>query len=221
MISPDIRPLVLSSTSANDALIVIDMQNDFLPGGALAVEGGDSVIAGINMLGRRFEHIILTQDWHPWRHISFASSHGMRSFIDTVTTPFGIQRLWPDHCVQGSRGAELSSQLDLPNAELVLRKGFRREIDSYSAFVENDGATRTGLAGYLHERGLSRLFFTGLAYDLCVGFSALEAVSLGFETIVVEDLSKAIDVKNGVQSMNEAFDTAGVKHVLSAELLVS
>lgn len=178
----------------SDALLVIDMQIDFLPGGPLAVNGGDEIIAGINGLARRFEHVILTADWHPAGHISFASTHGKQPFTDTAQVAYGVQTLWPDHCVQGTPGAEITPDLDIPHAELLLRKGFRQEIDSYSAFLENDKGTRTGLAGYLRERELRRLFFVGLAYDFCVGFSALDAHRMGFEPIVVEDLTRPVDL---------------------------
>ena len=177
-----------------DALLVIDMQTDFLPGGPLAVEEGDRIIPGINALARKFDHVLLTADWHPVHHISFASTHGKHPFTDTVEAPYGVQNLWPDHCVQGTPGAAIAPALDIPHAELLLRKGFRKDIDSYSAFVENDKHTRTGLAGYLRERELTRLFFVGLAYDFCVGFSALDAHRLGFESVVLEDLTRAVDL---------------------------
>ena len=183
-----------------DALLVIDMQADFLPrtaqhDSALAVTNGDEIIPGINALAARFHHVILTQDWHPRGHISFASTHpGKHPFTDTAAAPYGTQTLWPDHCVQGTPGAEITAALDIPHAELLLRKGFRRDIDSYSAFLENDKCTRTGLAGYLRERELHRLFFVGLAFDFCVAFSALDAHRLGFEPIVLEDLTRAVDL---------------------------
>ncbi|HLI75471.1 MAG TPA: nicotinamidase [Acidobacteriaceae bacterium] len=177
-----------------DALLVIDMQTDFLPGGPLAVPDGDAIIPGINALARKFDHVLLTADWHPGGHVSFASTHGMAPFTDTVEVPYGTQALWPDHCLQGTPGAEIAPALDIPHAELLLRKGFRREIDSYSAFVENDKHTRTGLAGYLRERELHRLFFVGLAFDFCVGFSALDAHRLGFEPVVLEDLTRAVSL---------------------------
>ena len=177
-----------------DALLVIDMQIDFLPGGPLAVAGGDEIIPGINALARKFDHVILTSDWHPSGHISFASTHGKHPFTDTVQSPYGIQALWPDHCVQDTPGAGITPALDIPHAELLLRKGFRREIDSYSAFVENDKHTRTGLAGYLRERELHRLFFVGLAYDFCVVYSAVDAHRLGFEPIVLEELTRAVNL---------------------------
>ncbi len=201
--------------SAHDALIVIDMQQDFLPGGALAVTGGDAIIAGINRVARAFDHVILTQDWHPQGHISFASTHKKRPFTDTIETRYGRQQLWPDHCIQGSKGAELSPDLYIRHAELILRKGFRLGIDSYSAFTENDRVTPTGLAGYLRERNLSRLFFTGLAYDFCVASSALAASRLGFEAIVVEDLSRAVDSLNGIPATNQAFAASAVKRISS------
>ncbi len=204
-----------------DALLVIDMQVDFLPGGALAVDGGDAIIPGINALAARFDHVILTQDWHPLEHISFASTHpGKQPFTDTIQAPYGTQHLWPDHCIQGTTGAALHPDLDIPHAELILRKGFRRDIDSYSAFTENDQHTPTGLAGYLRERGLTRLFFTGLAYDFCVGFSALAAARLGFESIVFEDLSRAVNLPGTVDATNTAFAAAGVQRISSAAFLI-
>ena len=203
---------------STDALLVIDMQLDFLPGGALAVAGGDAILTGINALATKFEHVILTQDWHPRGHISFASSHGKQPFTDTVEAAYGTQTLWPDHCIQGSPGAQLHPDLDIPHAELILRKGFRSDIDSYSAFTENDAATPTGLAGYLRERGLTRLFFTGLAYDFCVGFSALAAARLGFESLVVEDLSRAVNLPGTVEKTNNAFAAANVQRILTTDI---
>ena len=203
-----------------DALLVIDMQLDFLPGGALAVTDGDAIIPGINALAARFDHVILTQDWHPRNHISFASSHpGKHPFTDTIEAPYGTQTLWPDHCIQGTHGANLHPDLSIPHAELILRKGCQRNVDSYSAFTENDQQTPTGLAGYLRERGLTRLFFTGLAYDFCVGFSALAAARLGFESIVIEDLSRAVNLPNTVDATNTAFAAASVQRISSSELL--
>ena len=201
-----------------DALLVIDMQNDFMPGGTLAVAEGDAIIPEINELAERFEHVIVTQDWHPAGHISFAATHGLQPFTDTIEASYGTQTLWPEHCIQASHGAELHEALDLPRAELVLRKGFRKGIDSYSAFLENDGTTATGLAGYLRERGLQRLFFTGVAYDFCVGFSALAAAKLGFEAVVLEDLTRAVGLPGTVEKTNAAFAAAGVQRVASAEL---
>ena len=202
-----------------DALLVIDMQLDFLPGGALAVADGDAILPGINALAARFDHVILTQDWHTPNHISFASTHGLHPFTDTVQAPYGTQHLWPDHCIQGTRGADLHPDLAIPHAELILRKGFRQHIDSYSAFTENDQQTPTGLAGYLRERGLTRLFFTGVAYDFCVGFSALAAARLGFESIVLEDLTRAVNLPSTVDTINAAFTAANVQRISSAALL--
>jgi nicotinamidase/pyrazinamidase len=201
-----------------DALLVIDMQNDFLPGGSLGVAEGDAIVPGINALAAKFEHVILTQDWHPAGHVSFASTHGLRPFVDTVEVAYGTQHLWPDHCVQGTHGAELHAALDIPHAELLLRKGFRRKIDSYSAFTENDGATPTGLAGYLRERGLTRLFFVGVAYDFCVGFSALAAARLGFEAVVIEDLSRAVGLPGTIDTTNAAFAAEAIQRISSSVL---
>ena len=192
------------SLRATDALLVIDMQLDFLP--------------GIHALAAQFDHVILTQDWHPRGHISFASTHGLLPFTDTVQAAYGTQTLWPDHCIQGTSGAALHPDLDIPHAELILRKGFRRDIDSYSAFTENDGVTPTGLAGYLRERGITRLFFTGLAYDFCVGFSALAATQLGFESLVVEDLSRAVGLPGTLETTNAAFTAADVQRIQSTYL---
>lgn len=202
----------------NDVLLVIDVQNDFCPGGALAVAGGDEVIAPIHAVAQRFEHIVLTQDWHPADHASFAAAHAGKQPFESVQMYYGQQTLWPAHCVQGSRGAEFHPALSLPRAELVLRKGFRREIDSYSAFFENDRVTATGLAGYLRERGLRRVFLVGLAYDYCVGFSALDARRLGLEAFVLGDACRAIGLNGSVESMEEKFASAGVNVVNCAEI---
>ena len=197
-----------------DALLIIDMQNDFLPGGALAVAEGDAIIPGINALARRFEHVILTQDWHPAGPISFASSpEGKTPITDKEEAAYGTQTLWPEHCLQGSRGAELHADLSIPHAEMILRKGFRKDIDSYSAFLENDKTTGTGLAGYLRERKLGRLFFTGLAYDFCVGFSAIDGAKLGFESYVVEDLSRAVHLPGTVETANSTFSSLGIQRI--------
>lgn len=202
----------------HDALIVIDVQIDFCPGGALAVTDGDAVIPAIHAIAPRFAHVILTQDWHPAGHSSFASSHSGKQPFEPIEMPYGPQSLWPEHCVQGSRGAEFHPQLNLPQAELILRKGFRREIDSYSAFFENDRATPTGLAGYLRERGLTRVFFAGLAYDYCVGYSALDARRLGLPAFVVRDACRAIDFNGSVAAIDAEFAQAGVMLVESAQL---
>ncbi len=204
---------------SRDALIVVDVQNDFCPGGALAVPGGDAVIPVIQRIAPAFEHIMLTQDWHPRGHCSFASSYPGKKPGDVVLVAGLEQRLWPEHCVQGTRGAELHPDLRLDRAELILRKGFRKEIDSYSAFFENDHTTPTGLAGYCRERGLERMFFVGLAYDFCVGFSALDARACGFEAVVVRDACRAIDVEGSVATMEAEFAKVGVGVVRSGQAL--
>ncbi len=205
--------------SPTDALLVIDLQNDFCPGGHLPVEHGDQIVPLINRLGRRFSHVLLTQDWHPAGHISFASAHPGRDPQDTITTPYGPQTLWPDHCLQDSDGAALHPGLDLPHAELILRKGFRPNIDSYSAFRENDHQTPTGLAGYLRERSLQRLFLAGLAYDFCVRFSALDGAALGFECLVLEDACRPVAVKNSVEATKQSFADHNIPRLQTTALL--
>ncbi|GGC72465.1 bifunctional nicotinamidase/pyrazinamidase [Chelatococcus reniformis] len=177
-----------------DLLLVVDVQNDFCPGGLLPVPGGGEVVAPINRLMGRFDHTVLTQDWHPADHMSFASAHPGRQPYDTVALAYGPQILWPDHCVQGSRGAEFHPDLDLTRAELVLRKGCDRGIDSYSAFMENDRTTPTGLAGYMRERGFERVFLTGLAFDVCVLWSAEDAHRLGFAAVLIDDACRSLDL---------------------------
>jgi nicotinamidase/pyrazinamidase len=201
-----------------DALLVIDVQNDFCPGGALAVSGGDQVIAPILKIAPRFAHIVLTQDWHSPNHTSFASAHPGRQPYDTIEMPYGPQTLWPNHCVQQTHGAEFHPDLHLPRVELILRKGFRPEIDSYSAFFENDRTTPTGLAGYLRERGLTRVFLCGLAYDYCVGYSALDARRLGFEAVILQDACRAIDLNGSVAKIEAEFAAAGILLIRSEEL---
>ena len=203
----------------NDALLVIDMQNDFLVEGApLQVRGGLELIPGINALAARFPHVLLTQDWHPAHHISFASTHSRQPFTDSIDAPYGPQALWPDHCLQGTSGADIHPGLHLPQAELILRKGFRTGVDSYSAFFENDRTTATGLAAYLRERSLTRLFFVGVALDFCVGHSATAAARLGFESFVVDDLTAAVDLPGTVAAVDQAFTAANV-HRLGADTL--
>ena len=201
-----------------DVLIVVDVQNDFCPGGALAVYGGDAVIGPIHRIAERFEHIVLTQDWHPANHTSFAVMHAGKIPYDTIELTYGAQTLWPVHCVQGSRGAEFHESLQLTRAELIVRKGFDAQIDSYSAFFENDRRTPTGLAGYLRERGLKQCFLAGLAYDYCVGYSALDARRLGFEAVVVRDACRAIDLNRSVEAMEAEFRAAGVTLIESGTL---
>ncbi len=195
---------------SDTALIVIDVQNDFCPGGALAVNDGDQVVPVINGLVKSFRHVILTQDWHPAGHSSFASSHPGKEPFETVEMPYGPQTLWPDHCVQGSLGAEFHPDLERTKAELIVRKGFRRDIDSYSAFFENDHRTPTGLGGYLKERGISEVHLAGLATDFCVAYSALDAVKLGFRTTVVMEGCRAIDLGGSLATMTEKMNQAGV-----------
>ena len=192
-------------------LVVVDVQNDFCPGGALAVERGDEIIPTINELIRSHEHVVLTQDWHPADHASFASQHEDRKPFETVEFPYGAQTLWPDHCVQGSFGAQLHAGHAWTKAELIIRKGFRRSIDSYSAFFENDHKTPTGLGGYLNERGIRHVVLAGLATDFCVGFSALDARKLGFSVTVVESASRAINLQGSLERMQAEWRKAGVK----------
>ena len=194
---------------ANEALVVIDVQNDFCPGGALAVTGGDQIVPGINALMDEFRAVILTQDWHPANHSSFATSHPGRQPYDQVEMPYGPQILWPDHCVQGSAGAEFHPSLRT-DADLILRKGFRREVDSYSAFFENDHRTPTGLAGYLRERSIDTVTLVGLATDFCVNYSALDGARLGFRVTVREDLTRAIDLSGSLSAAHAAWADAGV-----------
>jgi nicotinamidase/pyrazinamidase len=205
--------------TSEDVLIVVDVQNDFCPGGALAVTDGDAVIEPIHRIAPRFDAIVLTQDWHPWNHASFASTHPGRKPFDTVELTYGPQTLWPSHCVQGTDGADFHPALDLPQAQLILRKGFRSQIDSYSAFFENDRTTSTGLAGYLRERGLTRAFFVGLAYDFCVGYSALDARRLGFEAVILSNACRAIDLNGSVRNIESEFAAAGVVLIRSSENL--
>ena len=181
------------SLRADDALVVVDIQYDFLPGGSLAVAGGNEIIEPINALAQRFRNVIQTQDWHPPGHISFASSHPGLEPFQTVELPYGLQVLWPDHCVIGTKGAQFSVALDIPHVQTIIRKGYRETIDSYSAFRENDHQTPTGLAGYLTERGFKRLFVCGLATDFCVAWTAEDGLKAGFETVVIEDATRAID----------------------------
>jgi nicotinamidase/pyrazinamidase len=203
-----------------DVLVVIDVQNDFCPGGALAVADGDAVIEAIHRIAPRFQHIVLTQDWHPANHSSFASAHPGKKPFEQIELSYGTQTLWPDHCVQGSKGADLHPALHLPQAELILRKGFRPQIDSYSAFFENDRITPTGLAGYLRERNLTRIFLAGLAYDFCVGYSALDARRLGLSTVVIRDACRAIALDGSVAAIEAEFAKAGVELIECAELSV-
>ena len=194
-----------------DILLVVDIQNDFCPGGSLPVPRGDEVVPLINGLAAQFSHVVLTQDWHPRGHLSFASSHPGKTPYQTIEVSYGRQVLWPDHCVQGTGGAAFCKDLEIPHAELVLRKGYHREIDSYSAFHENDRKTRTGLAGYLRERGFRRVFLAGLAFDFCVRYSAEDARREGFEAIVIEDACRGIDIDGSMAATRELFAASGIR----------
>ncbi|HEY6413226.1 MAG TPA: bifunctional nicotinamidase/pyrazinamidase [Edaphobacter sp.] len=201
-----------------DVLLVIDLQNDFCPGGALAVTDGDAIIPTINALAQKFDHVILTQDWHPTQHISFSSTHANTKPYETIEAPYGPQTLWPDHCVQQTQGAAFHPALAIPHAELILRKGFRRQIDSYSAFLENDHMTPTGLAGYLRERNLTRLFLCGLAYDFCVRYSAIDGKQQGFETIVIEDATRPVNLGSSIAETNHALANSQIVRLANGDL---
>jgi nicotinamidase/pyrazinamidase len=194
----------------SDVLLVIDMQNDFCPGGSLAVAGGDEIVAKINQLAHGFAHVVLTQDWHPASHSSFASTHPGKHPFEMVTMDYGPQTLWPDHCVQGTKGAEFHAGLDIPHVELIVRKGYRKMIDSYSAFFENDHKTPTGLGGYLTERGFTHVTCVGLAFDFCVRYSAEDARGLGFDTEVIEAACRAIDLNGSAAATKVSFAERGV-----------
>lgn len=197
--------------SVADALLVVDVQYDFLPGGALAVPHGDQIIPVINELAANFKSVVLTQDWHPKGHISFASSHPGTHPHDEIDVAYGRQVLWPDHCVQDSQGAALSTDLHIPHARLILRKGIRREVDSYSAFLGADRVSKTGLAGYLNELGIKNLFIAGLATDFCVACTAMDAIDAGFTATVVEDAAHAIDINGSLAAAWESMLNHGVK----------
>jgi nicotinamidase/pyrazinamidase len=193
-----------------DVLLIVDVQNDFCPGGALAVPDGDAIVPAVNRLARSFAHVILTQDWHPPGHASFASSHPGKRPFDAIEVSYGTQILWPDHCVQGTQGASFHPELDVPHAELVVRKGFRSAIDSYSAFRENDRLTPTGLAGYLRERRLERITMCGLATDFCVGFSAIDGRAAGFAVTVMTRACRGIDLDGSLARAMRSMSDAGV-----------
>lgn len=200
------------------ALLVIDVQNCFLPGGSLAVKDGEQVVPIINRLSRVFSNVVLTQDWHTGGHISFASSHSGKKPFESVDLSYGKQVLWPDHCVQGTDGAALSKDLAIPHAGLVIRKGFRKDVDSYSAFTEADGKTTTGLAAYLKARDIKNVFLTGLATDFCVAWSAIDARKAGFETYVIEDACRGIDAQGSLAKAWADMSAAGVKRIQSADI---
>ena len=199
-------------------LVVVDVQNDFVPGGALAVPRGDEIVPVINRLAAHFENAVLTQDWHPRGQISFASSHPGRKPFETIRLPYGDQVLWPDHCVQATPGAAFHPDLSVPHAQLIVRKGYHADVDSYSAFLEADRKTSTGLAGYLRERGFQELFFCGLATDFCVAWSALDARAAGFGATVIEDACRAIDLEGSLAKAWSDMAAAGVRRVASASL---
>jgi nicotinamidase/pyrazinamidase len=201
-----------------DVLLVIDVQNCFVPGGSLAVKGGDQIVPLVNRIAAGFKHVVLTQDWHTADHVSFASQHAGKKPFEVIKLPYGNQVLWPDHCVQGTEGAALVKELAVPHAELIIRKGYHAKIDSYSAFYEADGRTPTGLTGYLRQRGKKRLFLCGLATDFCVAWTALDARKDGFEVLVIEDATRAIDTNGSLAQAWKKMAAARVKRIQSTEL---
>lgn len=203
----------------HDVLLVVDVQNDFMPGGALAVPRGDEIVPIVNRLAAAFEHVVLTQDWHPREHLSFAANHAGRQPFETIALPYGEQVLWPVHCVQGTSGAALHAGLAATHARLVIRKGCRREVDSYSAFMEADRRTGTGLTGYLREHGVTRVWCCGLATDYCVAWSALDARAAGFDVVVIEDACRAIDLDGSLERARAQLDAAGVLTMSAAQVL--
>lgn len=200
------------------ALIVVDVQNGFTPGGNLAVADADQIIPTINDLAQYFKNIVITQDWHPEDHISFAENHPDHQAFDTIELAYGAQVLWPKHCVQGTPDAELHPKLNLPTAQLIIRKGFHRDIDSYSAFMEADQKTSTGLAGYLKERGIETVFVVGIATDFCVAWTAIDAAKLGFNSLVISDATKGIDLNGSLQHAWQEMLTYGVKRIYAKEI---
>lgn len=203
----------------NVALLVVDVQRGFTPGGNLAVANADQIIPNINLLGQHFKHIILTQDWHPDNHISFADNHPGKEAYDSIQLDYGTQVLWPKHCVQGTRDAELHPDLNLPQAQLIIRKGFHSQIDSYSAFMEADQKTPTGLAGYLRERGIDTVFVVGIATDFCVAWTAIDACKLGFKTYVIADATKGIDLNGSLQHAWQDMLSHGVKRIYVKDIV--
>jgi len=202
-----------------DVLVITDVQNCFLPGGTLPVPEGDKIIPVINRLGALFRNVVMTQDWHTAGHVSFASSHPGKKPFETIQLPYGTQVLWPDHCVQGTPDADVAKELRVPHAQLVIRKGYRQHVDSYSAFLEADRKTMTGLTGYLKERGLKSVYFTGLATDFCVAWSALDARRAGFDAAVIEDATRGIDAGGSLARAWSDMTSAGVKRIQSSQLL--
>ena len=214
--------LAASKISLDDksVLIVVDVQNCFLPGGSLAVTNGDQVIPIINRIAKAFSNVVLTQDWHTPGHISFASAHSGTKPFETIKLPYGDQVLWPDHCVQGTSSADISKDISIPQAELIVRKGYHKDMDSYSAFFEADHKTPTGLGGYLTQRAIDKAFVVGLATDFCVAWTAIDARSIGLETYVVEDACRGIDTDGSLAAAWAAMDKAGVKRITSEDLEV-
>ncbi len=204
--------------NASSALIVVDVQNCFLPGGSLAVKDGDQVIPVINRIAKSFENVVMTQDWHTAHHISFASSHDGKKPFEVIKLPYGNQVLWPDHCVQGTDGAHIAKDINIPHAELIIRKGYHNDVDSYSAFLEADKETRTGLAGYLKERKIDTVFVTGLATDFCVAWTAMDARNAGLNVYVVEDACRGIDINGSVAKAWEDMTKLGVKKIESSDI---
>lgn len=205
--------------SERSVLIVVDVQNGFTSGGNLAVANAEQIIPTINQLAQHFENIVLTQDWHPANHISFAESHPNKKAYDTILLDYGTQVLWPRHCVQGSQDAEFHPDLNIPTAQMIIRKGFHSQIDSYSAFMEADHKTTTGLAGYLKERGIDTVYIVGIATDFCVAWTAIDAAKLGFKTFVISDATKAIDLQGSLQHAWQEMLAAGVKRVVAHQIL--
>jgi nicotinamidase/pyrazinamidase len=201
-----------------DVLLVVDVQNDFIPGGALPVKEGDLIVPLVNQIAARFEHVIMTQDWHTPGHISFASAHPGKKPFETTKLGYGVQVLWPDHCVQGTAGADFHKDLKIPHAELVIRKGYRKQMDSYSAFYEADGKTTTGLAGYVRDRGFRQVFLVGLATDFCVCWSALDARKVGLPALVIEDACRAIDADGSLDTAWGQMEEAGVNRIASTDI---
>lgn len=206
------------SRGAKSVLIVVDVQNCFVPGGSLAVKEGDVIVPLINKIAKTFNNVVLTQDWHTADHVSFASQHSGKKPFEAVKLAYGNQVLWPDHCVQGTEGASLVKDLSIPHAQLVIRKGYHKDVDSYSAFMEADGKTSTGLGGYLKQRGIKRVFVVGLATDFCVAWTAMDARKQGFETYVIEDACRGIDAQGSLAKAWSSMKTAGVKRIQSGDL---
>jgi nicotinamidase/pyrazinamidase len=211
---PRIKP------GGGDALLVVDVQNCFMPGGTLPVKGGDEVIPIINRIAPAFQHVVLTQDWHPPGHISFASSHPGKKPFETISLPYGTQVLWPDHCVQGTPDSALHRDLKIPHAELIIRTGYRQQVDSYSAFFEADGKTPTGLVGYLRDRGIGQVYLVGLATDFCVAWSAVDARRAGFRAVVIEDATRAIDTDGSLHKAWQTMFGARVRRIQSSDIVV-